>query len=75
MKKLFISGIIVSIALLIGRISGFFREIFVASIFGVSVHSDITILLLTVSDLLVNLLVGGAFSKVLIPAFKSEPSR
>lgn len=75
MKKLFISGIIVSIALLIGRISGFFREIFVASIFGVSVHSDITILLLTVSDLLVNLLVGGAFSMVLIPAFKSEPSR
>ena len=74
MKKLFISGIIVSIALLIGRISGFFREIFVASIFGVSVHSDIAILLLTVSDLLVNLLVGGAFSMVLIPAFKSKSS-
>lgn len=73
MKKIVISGLIVSFALLIGRISGFVREIFVASAYGASIESDIAIILLSISDILVNLLVGGALGMVFIPEMKKLP--
>ncbi|EJD6048914.1 hypothetical protein M0I35_RS17840 [Providencia rettgeri] len=66
-KKTIFSIILVNIALLIGRFSGFFREITVASVFGVTQNSDISILLLTLPDLIINLLVGGAMSASLVP--------
>ncbi|EFM9900886.1 murein biosynthesis integral membrane protein MurJ [Escherichia coli] len=66
-NKILISIIIVNIALLAGRFSGFFREITVASVFGVTQNSDVSILLLTLPDLIINLLVGGAMSASLVP--------
>ncbi|KTL61796.1 hypothetical protein AA106_21995 [Photorhabdus laumondii subsp. laumondii] len=70
MSKLVLSGVIVSFGLFIGRISGFFRETFIASHYGASELTDLTILLLTTPDILVNLLVGGALGMALIPEFK-----
>ncbi|MCG3470202.1 hypothetical protein L7750_07295 [Xenorhabdus bovienii] len=70
MNKLILSGIVVSFGLFIGRVSGFFRETFIASHYGASELTDLTILLLTTPDVLVNLLVGGALGMALIPEFK-----
>ncbi len=70
MKKLFISGLFVSFALFLGRISGFLRELFIASSFGVSKTSDLIIVLLSIPDVLVNLLVGGALGMILVPEQK-----
>lgn len=70
MNKLFISGLFVSFALFLGRISGFLRELFIASSFGVSKTSDLIIVLLSIPDVLVNLLVGGALGMILIPEQK-----
>ncbi len=66
-----ISFFSVSIGMILGRLSGFFREIFVATNFGAGFDSDFIIILLTAPDFFVNLLVGGALSMALIPEFKS----
>lgn len=70
-NRVFISGLIVSLGLFIGRISGFFREMVIANEFGASKDSDLIVLLLTTPDLFVSLLMGGAMSMALIPEFKS----
>ncbi|MEQ6341934.1 MAG: hypothetical protein M3A44_09850 [Gammaproteobacteria bacterium] len=59
-----------SFAVLVGRASGFVRESFVAATYGVGQSADLAVLILTVPDLLVNILVGGALSVALIPEFK-----
>ncbi|MEZ8825285.1 murein biosynthesis integral membrane protein MurJ [Vibrio amylolyticus] len=66
-----LSFLSVSLGLILGRLSGFFREIFIATNLGATQQSDLVILLLTTPDFLVNLLVGGALSMALIPEFKS----
>lgn len=68
LKTILISALFLNIGVLLGRISGFVRESFVAGTFGVSSEADQIILMLTLPDLLVNLLLGGALSAVLIPA-------
>ncbi|MBD6944233.1 hypothetical protein G4167_01665 [Vibrio parahaemolyticus] len=60
MKKIFLSALIVSLGLFIGRFSGFLREIIIANNFGATENSDFIVLLLTTPDFLVNLLMGGA---------------
>ncbi len=63
----------VGATLLAGRISGLFREIQLASTFGVSVTADMAVLLLTLPDLLVNLVLSGGLSAALIPRLHSLP--
>lgn len=70
MKKIFLSALIVSLGLFIGRFSGFLREIIIANNFGATENSDFIVLLLTTPDFLVNLLMGGAMSMALVPEFK-----
>ncbi len=67
-KTILISALILNVGVLLGRISGFVRESFVAATFGTTAEADQIILMLTLPDLLVNLLLGGALSAVLIPA-------
>lgn len=69
-KQIALSVFIVSLGLLAGRISGFFREIVIANIFGANESSDFIVILLTTPDFLVSLLMGGALSMSLIPEFK-----
>lgn len=66
-KAILLSSLVFNLGVLVGRVSGFVRESFVASTYGVSVEADQIILMLTLPDLLVNLLLGGALSAVLIP--------
>jgi len=75
LKKILISGIWVSIGIMLGRIAGFFREATIANTFGVSSTADVVILSLTIPDLMVNILVAGGLSAALIPEFKSHTNR
>lgn len=68
-RKLFLSGIGVSGAIAAGRALGFFREVLLASSFGKTYEADIVTLSFLVPDLLVNLVLGGAFSAAFLPAF------
>jgi murein biosynthesis integral membrane protein MurJ len=63
---------VLNIGLLLGRFLGFIRESFVAATYGTSSQADIVILMLTIPDLLVNLLAGGAMGAILIPEFTSR---
>lgn len=74
-RRLIISGITVSIGMLLGRITGFLREIGISSVFGVSSEADVAILMLTIPEVLVNLLVAGGLSAALIPEFKNSAPR
>ena len=71
-KTILLSTLVLNIGLLLGRLSGFVRESIVATTYGTSSQADIVVLMLTVPDLLVNILVGGAMGAVLIPEFNSS---
>lgn len=68
-KAILISSLLVNFLLVLGRFTGFIREVFIANIFGVTSESDIVALLVTLPDFLVSVLAGGALSAALIPAF------
>lgn len=70
LRHLVTAGLLVSGGILLGRITGFLREVAVASRFGVSQDADIVLFSLTLPDFLINLLMGGAFAAALIPEFK-----
>jgi putative peptidoglycan lipid II flippase len=65
------AGTLLSIALLAGRLTGLLREIQLASVFGVSADADLAVLLLTLPDLLVNLLLAGGLSAALVPRMRA----
>lgn len=65
------AGILLSLALLAGRLAGLLRELLLASMFGVSAEADIAVLLLSVPDLFVNLLVSGGLTAALVPHLSS----
>lgn len=68
-RKLVFASILLSGALLLGRLAGFVREIQIGSVFGISRDSDLAVVMLTTPDLLVNLLLAGGITAALIPEF------
>lgn len=76
-KALLLSSLVLNVGLLLGRLAGFAREAFVAATYGASAQADTVVLMLTVPDLLVSVLIGGALGSVLIPEFtqRTEQSR
>lgn len=72
MRRLLFSGLLVSLGLFLGRLSGFAREAILASNYGASELSDLIILFFSAPDVLVNLLIGGALGMALIPEFKAS---
>lgn len=60
--------------LLAGRVSGLLREMQLASSLGVSSQADAAVLLLTLPDLLVNLLLSGGLSAALVPRLRALPT-
>ncbi|WP_066407927.1 lipid II flippase MurJ [Aliarcobacter skirrowii] len=72
-KKILINSFILSIGILLGRFSGYIRELIIAYKFEVGIKADNIILMLTIPDLLNNLLSAGVISGILIPLLsKSE---
>lgn len=74
-KALVISSILLNVGMLLGRFSGFVREAALAGSFGVSAEADVAVLMLSVPDLLVNILVGGGLAAALIPEFTQDAIR
>jgi putative peptidoglycan lipid II flippase len=68
-RKALSAGILLSLAILVGRAAGFLREIQIASVFGLSEQADLAVILLTTPDLMLNLLLSGGLSAALIPEF------
>lgn len=66
-------SVLLAAALLIGRFSGLARETIVASMFGVSAQGDIAVMVMTLPDLMVNLLVAGGLSAVFVPLLVKLP--
>lgn len=75
LKALVLSSLVLNAGLLLGRLSGFAREAFVASTYGATAEADIVVLMLTVPDLLVGILMGGAMGAVLVPEFSQRPDQ
>ncbi len=69
-RRLISAGLWLSGGVMLGRVAGFLREVAIASTMGVSREADISILILTLPDFLVNILMGGAMAAALIPEFK-----
>lgn len=67
------ASMIVAAFMLLGRITGFLREIVIAQIGGASQQSDVMIVFLTFPDMMISLLLGGGLMAALVPAFRSLP--
>lgn len=57
--------------ILLGRVSGFYRDILLAKGFGATAVADGIMLILTLPDLLTGLFVGGALAAVMIPELQT----
>lgn len=64
------ASLVVSSFLLIGRISGFIRDWYLGWQYGAGLESDLAILVLTLPDLVVNVVLGGGVAAALVPAFR-----
>lgn len=71
MKSIFAASLLVSIALVLSRLSGFVREILLAARLGSSEYADGAILMLTLPDFMVGLLLTGGLNAALVPTLKS----
>ena len=71
-KKILINSLILSFGILLGRFSGYIRELVIAYKFEVSKEADNIILMLNIPDLLNNLLAARAVSAILIPLLSKE---
>ncbi|WP_156948427.1 lipid II flippase MurJ [Marinobacterium jannaschii] len=71
-KKILLASVVLNVGMLLGRLSGFFREAVLAGTYGVSPEADVVVLLLSVPDLLINILVGGGLTAALIPEFSGD---
>ena len=67
------ASMIVAAFMLLGRITGFLREIVIAQIGGASQQSDVMIVFLTFPDMMISLLLGGGLMAALVPAFRGLP--
>jgi putative peptidoglycan lipid II flippase len=61
------AGGLLALCLVAGRLSGLVREIALAAELGVSSQADLAIVLLTLPDLLANILIAGGLSAAFVP--------
>jgi putative peptidoglycan lipid II flippase len=61
---------VLAAGLLLGRVSGVVRELMLAARLGTSAAADYAVVLMSLPDLLANILIAGGLSAVLVPRFK-----
>ena len=69
MKRLLRAGTWVFAGMMLGRLAGFAREVVLGSRVGATSEADVAVVLLTIPDLVLNILIGGAFGAALVPEF------
>lgn len=67
------AGAVLALTLSAGRLSGLLREMQLAASFGVTSDGDLAVILLTLPDLLVNVLLAGGLSAALVPRLRALP--
>ena len=72
LKRLLSASIVINLGLLLGRLLGFVREIIIADGYGASWQADVTVTVLTLPDILINILVGGALTAALVPSLTAD---
>ena len=66
-RSVSLAAMFVTIAMLLGRLTGLLRVLGLALVLGVSYANDLAILVISVPDFLNAMLIGGALSAVLVP--------
>lgn len=69
------AALLVTGGMLLGRASGFVRELALAHRLGASTEADLAVFAIAIPDLLTGMLVGGAFGAVLIPEMHRATQR
>lgn len=73
-KRILSASIILNLGLLLGRLLGFVREILIAEAYGANWQADVIVTILTLPNILINILVGGALTAALVPSFTADRS-
>jgi len=55
---------------MLGRILGLIRDLMISRMFGSTVDADRAVFVVTIPDVMINILIGGAMGAALIPEFK-----
>lgn len=71
-RTIVLTGLIVSMGVVIGRAAGYVRELLLAYHFGVSENADNVILILTMPDLINNILSVSVLSNAFFPILKKQ---
>lgn len=71
-RKIALTGIIVSLGVVLGRVAGYVREILIAFHFGVSKDADNVVLILTTPDLINNILSVSVLSNAFFPVLNKD---
>lgn len=66
-RSVSIAAMFVAVAMILGRLTGLFRVLGLATVLGVSHANDLAILVISVPDILNAMLIGGAMAAVLVP--------
>lgn len=66
-RSVSMAALFVAVAMILGRLTGLFRVLGLATVLGVSHANDLAILVISVPDILNAMLVGGAMAAVLVP--------
>lgn len=70
---MFKSGLFLFLGLLLGRVLGLIRELVIAGGIGTNSTADIIIALITLPDIVVNILLGNALAAAFVPVIKELP--
>ncbi|WP_412463505.1 lipid II flippase MurJ [Halobacteriovorax sp. RT-2-6] len=70
-KVIALTGLFVSLGVVLGRAAGYLRELLIAYHFGVSTSADQVVLILTTPDLINNILSVSVLSNAFFPVLKS----
>jgi putative peptidoglycan lipid II flippase len=71
--KFLTASLVVSFFLLLGRLSGFLRDWYLGWRYGAGLETDLAIVVLTVPDLVVNVVLGGGVAAAFVPEFRRLP--
>lgn len=71
-RSVLVTSALISLVMLLSRLTGFLRELLLASQLGIGNVSDAAVLMLTLPDFMVGFLLAGGLSAAIVPALKNS---